>query len=426
MEQLIFDHNLLKAIRKKFYYVEEDFRGRKRIFFENSGGSLRLKDAVEAKTELEKIAECPERTNDIAVFLQEVKNQGIKDLKEIIFGGDESGSIVSELTASQVMFRISRAIIENVPGKNVVTTSLEHPSAYDSAKMYAQKMGMEFRVAMANPKTGGVDTSKILKLIDKDTCLLSVMSASNISGYIFDIQEIVEGARKIKPDLHIITDAVQHLPHSTVDVKILKLDGINYAPYKHFGIRGCGFGYVSERVANLLHDKLEAKSPNEWELGTYTPPNFAALTKIVDYVCWLGSNFSDSIDRKEQYVIGMEKIHAYEHSLLTRMLDGTREVPGLRNIDGVEVYVDLPNSHDRDLIAPIGIKGLDYSKAVEEYYKRGITVYERVSTSLYSKRILESLGLTGSIRVSPLHCNTYEEIDQFLRITKKISENIER
>ncbi len=415
-----FDAQLLREIRAKFHYVEKDARGRKRIFFENAGGSLRLKAAVAAKAAMERIGECPERTTDIAVWLQAVKNQGLHDLKHVIFGGADSGSIVTELTPSQVMFRITRAIIENVPGRNVVTTSLEHPSAYDSARFYAHKMGMEFRVAAANPETGGVDTAEILDRIDKNTCLLSVMSASNITGYIFNLAEIVEKARAIKPDLFIITDAVQHLPHSAMDAQKLQVDGITYGPYKHFGIRGCGYGYVSERVARLPHDKLEAKPAREWELGTYPHPNFAALSRIVDYVCWLGAHFTDAPDRKTQYGAGMEKIHAHERSLLIRMLDGGHPFPGLRQMDGVKVYADSPNDVDRDLIVAFGIQGMDCAEAVAAYGKRGITVFERVQANPYSKRIVESLGLTEAIRVSPLHCHTFDEIDRFLRVTRDI------
>lgn len=51
-------------------------------------------------------------------------------------------------------------------------------------ELYCGLTNREFRVAMANPKTGGVDLDEILSKIDKDTLLLSVMSASNISGYI--------------------------------------------------------------------------------------------------------------------------------------------------------------------------------------------------------------------------------------------------
>ena len=68
-------------------------------------------------------------------------------------------------------------------------------------ELYCGLTNREFRVAMANPKTGGVDLDEILSKIDKDTLLLSVMSASNISGYIFDIETIVREARKINPDI---------------------------------------------------------------------------------------------------------------------------------------------------------------------------------------------------------------------------------
>ena len=79
--------------------------------------------------------------------MQGIKKKALQDLREIIFGA-RSGSIVCELTASQVMFRIVRAIVENVPGSNVITTSLEHPSAHDAVEMFAKKTGKEFRVAM--------------------------------------------------------------------------------------------------------------------------------------------------------------------------------------------------------------------------------------------------------------------------------------
>lgn len=48
-------------------------------------------------------------------------------------------------------------------------------------------------------------------------------------------------------------------------------------------------------------------------------------------------------------------------------------------------------------------------------------VYERVASSLYSKRMLDSFGLEGAIRVSPLHCNFVADIDRFLQITRQIN-----
>lgn len=227
----LFDPQLQQEIRKKFYYLDTDSFGRKRLFFENSGGSLRLKAAVEAKSKYEQIPDCPERYHDISMELRAVKEQGIRDIMEVVFGA-KSGALVTELTSSQVMFQITRTIVENIPGTNVVTTSIEHPSAHDAAEVFAKRHGMEFRVAMANPKTGGVDVDEILRHIDQNTGLLSVMSASNISGNILPLEEIVREARKIKPDLYIISDAVQHMPHAVLDVEKLGIDGMNFAPIR--------------------------------------------------------------------------------------------------------------------------------------------------------------------------------------------------
>src|SRR5690625_2592655 len=135
----------------------------------------------------------------------------MKDIRTV-FNAKE-GSIGIYYTASQAIFQLTGTIAENIEGTNIVTTALEHPSAYDAAKFYANKLDKEFRVAPTNPVTGGVDVDEIVRLIDEDTCFLSVIYASNISGAILDIENIVKEARKIKPDLYIIVDAVQHAPH---------------------------------------------------------------------------------------------------------------------------------------------------------------------------------------------------------------------
>ncbi|MBO5555674.1 MAG: aminotransferase class V-fold PLP-dependent enzyme [Oscillospiraceae bacterium] len=422
-EKILFDPALQAEIKDKFYYVNEDYLGRKRQFFENSGGSLRLKAAVEAKARFEQIPDCPERVHDTSLMLKEVKAKGIRDILEVIFGAEPGhGALVTELTSSQVMFQMVRAIMENAGwGSNAVTTSIEHPSAYDSVELYCRRTGREFRVAMADPKVGGVTTEEILSKVDKDTVLLSVMSASNISGYLFDMETICREARKINPEIYIVSDAVQHMPHGVLEVAKLGLDGCNFAPYKAFGIRGCGYGYVSDRVAVMEHHKLLAKPEKEWELGTFPHPNFAAISAVVDYVFWLGGHFTDKTDRRSLFVTGMDRIHLQEHSLLIHMMEGTPEVPGLRHIPGVSVYLDSADDVDRDLISAIGIDGMNMTETVAEYYKRGVTVFDRVNTSLYSKRIVESLGLTGCIRVSPLHCHDTGDIEDFLRITAEIA-----
>lgn len=419
---LFFDEETLDWIRKQFYLVDTDAQGNERLFFENAGGSLRLKACVQAKAQYEEIPDCPERKHSTALMLQDVIARGSKDIMEVIFGAKD-GALITELSASQAMFQMVGAVVENVEGTNVVTSVLEHPSAFDAAAYYCQKTGKELRVAKANQTTGQIDPEEITALIDENTCLLSIIYASNITGSIMDMNRIVQAARAVKPDLYIITDAVQHIPHSSVDVAELNVDGINFAPYKTFGIRGCGFAYVSDRLAVLRHRKLLGKEQSVWSLGTPTPANFAAITALVDYVCSIGALFTNLKNRRDLYVEGMKRIHLHERALLERLLNGSPHAEGLRQQKGVSVHLDFDDLSTRDLILCISLDGLDFDKTVEEYGKRGVIVYERVVSSIYSQRILDAFNLKGAIRVSPLHCHTKHDVDYFLRTTKEILES---
>lgn len=419
--EALFSEELLSEIRGRFAYIDIDpLNKKKRLFFDNAGGSLKLKSANEKFAKHDLIPDHPLREHETAKYLVSVERQGEQDIRTIF--NAKNGSIKTYLTASQAIFDITGVIAENIEGANIVTTALEHPSAYDAAKFYANKLGKELRIAKTNRVTGGVDVEEIVKQIDNETCLLSVIYASNISGAILDIETIVEEARKIKPDLYIIVDAVQHAPHGIIDIEKTPIDATNFAPYKFFGVKGSGIAYLSDRASKLPHHRLYGKEDGDLELGGSATGHFAAISEITDYVCWIGSKFSKKEDRRSLYVEGMTRIALHERALLETMLNGTDKVKGLRSIQGVTVHLDYEDLSKRDLIIAISIDGLDYKEAVKQYEAENIIVYERVASSIYSKRMLKSFGLNGVIRVSPLHCNNIEEIEEFLEITQKIVE----
>lgn len=417
MKGKLFDERLMRRVRESFYYLDRDATGTSRLFFDNAGGSCRLKAAENKFHEIDMIPDCSERNHRMAHFLQEIEERGKNDIRTIF--NVKGGSIVTSLTASQTMFQIVGTIAENIPGSNMVTSILEHPSSYDAVAHYAKKTNREMRVAKSNPKTGGVDVNEIVKLIDDDTCLLSVMYASNISGAVYDIPEIIRKARAKKPDLYLVVDAVQHAPHAMMDFSALEVDAVTFAPYKFFGVRGMGVGYVSNRLANLPHHKLAGKKQEEWELGSPAPAQYAMVTELVSYVCSLSDKTGEG--RRTRFADGMKKISLHERALLYHLLEGTENMPGLRHINHVHVLMDGVDLTKRDLIIGIGFDNIDYAAAVREYEKRNIIVYERIVSSLYSKRMLESFNLEGAIRVSPLHCNDLTDIEQFLKVTTEIA-----
>jgi len=413
-----FSAELSREIKDRFHHVDQDHLGNTRLYFENAGGSLRLKAALEAMARVDAVPDSAERIHAAAASLKQVQLAGIEDVRLLL--NASGGTVHASLTASAAMFDMVRAVAEHVSGSNIVTTALEHPSAYDAAALYAQRLGKALRVAPSNPATGGIDVDEIVSLVDDETCLLVLIYASNISGAKLDLEQVVRQARQRKPGLYVLVDAVQHAPHEIIDVQKTPVDGINIAPYKFFGCRGSGFSWLSERAALLPHHRLAGKPETYWDLGSTAPWQYAVVTAIVDYVCWIGSHFGQTDDRRQRFVLGMEHIALHERALLERLLNGSRAVPGLRAMAGVEVLLDHDDLSQRDLILAINLRDLSPTQAVREYERRGVIVYERVVSSIYSERMLTSLGLQGAVRVSPLHCHTLDDVDRFLRVTQAI------
>lgn len=424
----MFTEEELDKIRGQFYYVDEDHYGRKRLFFDNAGGSLRLKKAEEVFHLIDSMPDASEHSNSIARELAALEDRGREDIKKVIFGA-KSGTIYPSYTASQIAMEMVRVITENARGTNIVTTMLEHPSVFDAARLYSRIHGMELRVAGVNKETGGVDADTILSLIDQNTALLCCMAASNISGYIYETEKICRRAREINPDIYIYIDAVQHAPHGVLAPEEWGADVTSFAPYKFFGVRGFGLAYLSDRVSRFVHHRLLGKPEDDWEIGSPATAQFAVITEIINYVAGLGGAVCpeggtacpEEQSRRKLFEIGMRRIADHERGLLDMMLEGVDGVPGLRHIPGVTVQMDGKDLTTRDLILGIEFENLSCEQAVVEYEKRGVITFERALSSMYSKRMVEAFDSKGMVRLSPLHVNTPQEIRHFLVLTQEMA-----
>ena len=418
--------DLLQWVREQFYCLTTDpYTGRERLFFDNSGGSLRLKSAEEAFHKVDSLPNSYGHGGVTSDYLDSLRVQAVEDMRDLFHA--QNGCMVTSMTASIIMFDVSGYIVENTPGKNIVTTELEHPSAFDACLYAGGKADMEVRVAKTDPRTGQVPVENILSLIDQDTCLLSVMLTSNITGAVMDVETVVREARKIKPDLYIVCDSVQHTPHGIFDLEKVPVDAVNFAAYKFGGCRGLGVGWISERVMNLPHRKVLKDPMSNWELGGCASGMYACLSAIFDYVLTVGKYFlPEEKDRHSLYLKGMETLMLHERALLHRMLEGSEQQKGIRAMKGVHVAIEMDHLENYDLILPLTFDNLSATEAFLRYEDKGVTVHDRTDRSHYSDRQVHSIGENGILRVSPFHCHTYEEIDRFLKITEEIINEAEK
>ena len=415
----LFSEDLLKEIRRRFHYVESDPLSGNRIWLESASGSLRLKSMVEALAGRTKFADQLGRANPGSKYAGDIVAKGIEDVK--LFLGARSGIIMPAMSNTHAIFRVVHAVLASAPGTNVVTTDLEHPSVYDAMLQFAPAYGKQLRVAHVDPQTGFVTPEAILEKVDKETCSIGMIHCSNITGAVLDVKAVAREARKINPDIYLLSDGVQYAPHAPVDVEEMRADAYVFGPYKAFCVKGIGFAYLSDRLAKLKHWRLAGKPANDWALGSPADATFAAWSAVVDYLCWLGSHFTDSPDRRAQILAGMEASDSHLQALLSRVLHGTDKVKGLMNMDHVILHGMTDDVSNRTCLLIFSLDRLDSYQGVELYNRAGIRVHNRVRDA-YSKVPLEALGVTAGIRLSACHYNAPREIDHFLETTARLRE----
>lgn len=413
----LFSPGLMKEIREQFLYADWDPYSGARIFFDAASGSCRPKRVIEAMAFETCLPDQQGRANPGSAHAVEVTARGIEDLR--IFFGAKSGHIIPGWSSSHVIYRITDAVLRSVPGTNVVTTALDHASVRSAVSQFASFYGKEERIARANRETQSVEPGSIYELVDKNTCFLAVIHTSNVTGQVFDVAAIVREARKIKPGLFVMVDGVQYSPSGLIDVEAIGADAYVIAPYKNYGVKGCGYAHATDRLATLPHWKYTLKADTSWDLGGVEHQSYAAWSAVVDYLCWLGSHFTESKDRRALVVAAMSAIRAHLTALLRILLEGTEDVPGLRGMEHVTLHGMGKDLRKQSLLAGFNLKGIGSVEGCELYRAEQIRLHGPGQDPFFAA-MLKELGIPSFLRLSGSHYNNPEEIERFLKVTASL------
>lgn len=110
-----------------------------------------------------------------------------------------------------------------------------------------------------------------------------------------DVKAVVEVIREASPDCLIIVDGIQHAAHGAVDIDACNIDAFAVSAYKVFSKHNYGVAWLSPRLGPMAHDKLDGTADNFWELGTHDTSAFATFSEVVNYLDWLGSQFTSAL-----------------------------------------------------------------------------------------------------------------------------------
>ena len=408
---------LVASIRDRFAHVDNCPFAGPRIFFENAGGALTLKSAVETSARFAAIPDNQGRDNVGSHALVDIINRAKADMA--VFMNTSSGQFFVGESGTELLFRMIRTACVNAPkGAKVIGSSIEHPASRSAARRWAGIAGLDYVNVPHDDATGMVTADQYQEYLTPHVAVATILHASPVTGMGMDVAAISAAIREVAPECFIIVDGIQHAAHGQLDIDSYNVDGYAISPYKVFSRHGYGVAWISDRLTALPHDMLIDAPANGWEFGTRDTGAYATMSDVVGYFDWLGGAVSDETEPRARIEAAGRAIHAYEQHLTNAMIHGTGNLPGLSEMEHVAVLAGEDNPAREGLVS-IVVKDVPSADVVTRLNDEGIRTHTRKADH-YSGNVLNPLGLSDCIRISMCHYNTEAEVAKLLAVIKEL------
>jgi selenocysteine lyase/cysteine desulfurase len=408
---------LIAEIRNRFAHVDACPFSGPRIFFENAGGALTLKSAVETSALFAAIPDNQGRENAGSHALVDIINKAKADMA--IFMNARQGQFFVGESGTELLFRLIRTACVNASrGAKAIGSSIEHPASRSAAHRWAEIAGLTYVNVQHDNEKGLVTAEDYRAHMTPDVAVATIVHASPVTGMGMDVAAISAAIREVAPECFIIVDGIQHAAHGQLDLDSYNVDGYVISPYKVFSRHGYGVAWISDRMTALPHDMLIDAPTTGWEFGTRDTGAYATMSDVVSYFDWLGGQVSDETERRARIEAAGRAIHDYEQHLTRAMIHGTGNLPGLAEMDHVTI-LGGPDNPAREGLVSIVVRNKPSADVVAELNAQGIRTHTRKADH-YSGNVLAPLGLSDCIRISMCHYNTETEVAKLLAIVQEL------
>lgn len=128
---------------------------------------------------------------------------------------------------------------------NIVTTTIEHPSVYETVNVAAKMFDATVLYAPLCPD-GTVDVDRLSEVLSSETSLVSIMHVNNELGSVNNLDRIAAKVRALSPNAIIHSDGVQAF--MKVRTGKVPVDLYSVSAHKLHAPKGVGFLYVKNGV----------------------------------------------------------------------------------------------------------------------------------------------------------------------------------
>ena len=291
-------------------------------------------------------------------------------------------------------------------GDEVLVSDMEHHSNIVPWQLQAMKRGIVVKHLPIDDK-GCLDLSTFNAHLSSKTKLVSIAHVSNVLGTVNDVKRIVEMAHAC--GIPVLVDGAQSAPHMKIDVQAIGCDFYAFSGHKMYGPTGVGVLYGKEEWLEKLPpyqgggemiDKVTweettfERLPFKFEAGT---PDYVAthgLATAIDYLC----------------SVGIDNIKAHEQELTRYCMEQ------LKTIDGIRIFGEAEH---KDAVVSFLVGDIHHLDMGTLLDRLGIAVR---TGHHCAQPLMDSLGISGTVRASFALYNTKEEIDVLVAGIRRVSQ----
>ncbi len=396
----------INKIRNDFPMLKNNLKmqGHNLIYFDNAATSLKPNCVLNAIKEYYETYTSNSHRGDydleykVDVKIDETRNSVAK----LINANKDEIVFTSGTTMSLNMIAMAYALKHLKKGDEILLSEVEHASNILPWFKVKEITGCDIKYIPLD-KYGKVTTDNLLKVISKNTKIVSLAHISNVIGEEINAKEIAKIVHSF--GAKFVLDGAQSVPHKKVDVKDLDCDFLAFSAHKMLGPTGVGVLYAKKELLEDMDTYIVGggmnetfkkdfsviphKAPTKFEGGTLNIEGIIAFNEAIKYLLNLGLDNIEKIEKElKKYAISK-----------------------LKELDNVIIY----NEHAESGIITFNIKGVFAQDAATYFNSKGIALR---SGQHCAKILNDHLGTIATLRASLYFYNTKEEIDEFVETCK--------
>lgn len=395
----------VNTVRKDFPTLHQEVYGKPLIYLDNGATAQKPQiviDAIQHYYEFEN-ANIHRGVHYLSQVATEKYEQARKTIQAYINAKHEEEVIFTKGTTDSinlVAFSLGETLIE---GDEIIISEMEHHSNIVPWQMLCERKGLKLKVIPINDN-GELQMEEFHKLLTDRTKLVSITHISNTLGTINPVKEIIDAAHD--KGSYVLIDGAQSIQHMKVDMQELDCDFYAFSGHKVFGPTGVGVLYGKKDVLNSMPPyqgggDMIAKVTFEKTTYNELPFKFEAGTPNIIGGIALGTAF--------EYLnsINLNELTQYEEEL------GKYAQSELEQIEGVKIIGKADHKISVISFVVDGIHPFDLGTLLD---KQGIAVR---TGHHCTQPLMDRFNIPGTIRASFAFYNTKEEVDSFIKATKR-------